>query len=65
MGQEREKFIVLKHEMQGNGYGGNGFTGNGYGGNGFSGNGFGGNGANCQNVFDLSSINIEEIISIG
>lgn len=58
--QEREKFIVLKHEMQGNGYGGNGFTGNGYGGN-----GFGGNGANYQNVFDLSSINIEEIISIG
>ena len=58
--QEREKFIVLKQEMQGNG-----FTGNGYGGNGFSGNGFGGNGANCQNVFDLSCINIEEIISIG
>lgn len=58
--QEREKFIVLKHEMQGNG-----FTGNGYGGNGFSGNGFGGNGENLQSFFDLSNINIEEIISIG
>ena len=40
----------------------NELSGNGFSGNGFSGNGFSGNGEDIKELFNFSSINIEELL---
>ena len=62
--QERETFITMSATMFAHrtSLSANGFSGNGFSGNGFSGNGFGGNGMGLERVFDLSEVNLEELV---